>query len=236
MYSELTKHLDQYVRKQLEHYKIHSDVQPSRVRPVITLSREFGCEGLPVAGKLAERLKSLDDSEWLIYNRKIISEITDTDEFDQELMQAMSEHQRSQVSQFIEHLLAHKPNNYNLYKQMARSVKALSSKGHCIIVGAAGAILNREQENALHIRLKANEEFRIERISRLLSLDRRKTIDFIEENEESRQRMIKNFTGKNVEDSAHYDLIIDNSRFNANQIVEFIVKGLQFRIPEWQTQ
>ncbi len=233
MYSKLTLNLDQFIKYQLEQYR-QVPVKKKEIRPVITISREFGCEGFPVAKLLAEKLKSESKLEWLIYNRELVDRFSDTTEFDNELMESLSKQQRSQVDQFVDHILAHKPNNYALYKKMARSVKALSERGYCIIVGSGGAILTADLPNCIHIRLKAPYSFRIQRISRELQVSENEARKIIENNDQSRVEMIRNFTKHEVEDSKFYDLIIDNERFNSHQITEHIILALNQCVPGWQ--
>lgn len=235
MYSKLTLNLDQFIRHQLEQFTA-LPLRKKKVHPVITISREFGCEGFPVAKILSERLKKEGELDWLIYNRELVDYVSDSKEFENELMDSLNEQQRSQVDQFADHLLAHKPNNYALYKQLARSVKALSERGHCIIVGSGGAILTAELKNCIHIRLKASMDFRMDRISRELSVSRNEAKKIIEENDRSRIDMIRNFTKQDVENPRFYDLIIDNERFNSEQIADHIVLALNQRIPNWHNK
>ena len=233
MYLQLTRNIDQFIRHQLDQYTFIPREKQKKVRPVITISREFGCEGFPVAKLLSEHLKNKDGNEWLIYNRKLIDEVTEVEEFDKELLESLSEQQRSQVDQYVDHVLAHKPSNYSLYKEMATSIKALAEQGNCIIVGSGAAILTSDHSHALHIRLKASLNFRVERIKHALSLSREEALKVTQEKDDSRYEMVQTFTQQNVNDPGFYDIIIDNERFSAEQIVDLIETALQHRIPDW---
>ena len=233
MYSKLTRNLDQFIRFQLEQYTTQP-LQKKKVHPVITISREFGCEGFPVAKMLAEKLKSEDGMDWLVYNRELVKKFTNIDGFDEEMMSLLNEQQRSQVDEYVDHLLAHKPSNYSLYQKLARSVRALSERGHCIIIGSGGAILTADIPNSLNIRLKAKLPFRINRISNELSISKDEAKVLIDENDESRSNLIKKFTRQDVNNPRFYDLIIDNEKFSAEQITEIILLALNQRIPGWR--
>lgn len=234
--SQLTRNMDQFIRHQVDQYFTKTLRQKKQTKPIITISREFGCEGLIVASKLAEELKKLDSNDWLIYNRKLIEKVTEKEEFEKDLMESLDEQQRNQVEQFADHLLAHKPGNYSLYQKMAQSVKALSNQGHCIIVGSGGAILTEGLPHSLHIRLKANPEFRINRISSLLSVSGEEAKQIIEKSADSRFQLIYNFTRKNVDNPKYYDLIIDNARFSSDQIVGLIIHALNDLVPDWKNE
>ncbi len=231
--TRLTPKIDQSIRHQAKQYFASTIKKGKRVKPVITLSREFGCEALPTARKLSELLKKHDGVDWIIYNRKLIAELTENEDFDKELIASLNEQQRSQVEVFVDKLLAHKPDNYTLYKQMAQNVNALARKGNCIIVGSGGAILNQNIHDCLHIRLKADLKFRIKRISKTLSISENEAEELIEENERARQQMIKSFTKKDIRDQKYYDLIIDNQTFNSDHASELIVEALKRLVPNW---
>lgn len=231
--TRLTPKIDQSIRHQAKQYFASTIKKSKKVRPVITISREFGCEALPVARKLSELLKEHDGVDWIIYNRKLFKEVSDNEDFDKELMAALSEHQRSQVEVFADQLLAHKPDNYTLFKQMAQNVNALSKKGNCIIVGSGGAILNQNLKDCLHVRLKADFKFRVKRVSQALSISENEAKKLIEENEQARLQMTKNFTKKDIRDQKYYDVIFDNQSFNSNQIAEMIVAALKQLVPKW---
>ena len=51
-------------------------LQKSQIGKVITLSREFGCEGYPLANALKDRLEGLTNRKWTIYTEEAIEKNT----------------------------------------------------------------------------------------------------------------------------------------------------------------
>ena len=56
--------LEEYNRRQ--HQNAISKTQKKKPRPIITLSREFGCEGYAVAEKLCELVSHKTGEKWIL--------------------------------------------------------------------------------------------------------------------------------------------------------------------------
>lgn len=225
MYSNLLQKIDRDIAAQLRSLGVGERKREKYQFPCITISREFGCEGIPVARLLHEKL-STEEYPWVILYRQLITDIIKNEDVKKDLIDAINTEWRGMIHQYIEHVLAHKPTDVEIYKQMAETVRILGARGRSIIIGTGAAILTSDMKHTLHIRLQANMEFKINNVSNLLNISKAEAKKHIEAKDLKREEFIYSFTRKDVRDPHHYHLVIDNSKFNAEQIVELTYRSL----------
>ncbi len=196
--------------------------------PCITVSREFGCEGTPLAYQLVRKL-STEEYPWVLFHKELVTEIPEQEKVQRDLIESLTEENRGQLHQYIEHILARKPTNVELYKKITETLRILGERGRSVILGSGAAIINADIPNTLCVRLQAPIEFRIERISRLLEISTSEARDKVRTYDSKREEFVYEFTHKDVNDPKHYHLIFDNSRFDAGQISELIYQALVLR-------
>ena len=228
MYTNLLQKIDRDIAAQLKALGI-GEKRPEKPRyPSITISREFGCEGITVSRLLAEKL-SRPGIPWILFHRQQIIDITRQKELQEELLDSVHTSDRGMIHQYIDHLLAHKPSDVEIYREMAQTLRILAMQGRTILLGSGAALFTADFNHMLHVRLRASLEFKIDHVSRLLNISPAEAKKEIREKETSRETFIFNFTRKDVSDPAHYDLVIDNERFSADSIVELIHHALVLR-------
>ncbi len=201
--------------------------------PCITISREFGCEGTPLARKLVQKL-STEEYPWVLFHKELITEMSEQEDIQRDLVESLSEENRGQLHQYIEHLLAHKPSNVELFKKIAETLRILGERGRSVILGSGAAIINAGLPNILCVRLQAPMDFRVERIVKLLDIPPSEARDKVRAYDSRREEFVYEFTRKDVSSPHHYHLVIDNSKFDAGQITELIYHALVLRkmLPE----
>jgi cytidylate kinase len=196
--------------------------------PCISISREFGCEGTPLAHQLVRKL-STEEYPWVLFHKELITEMSEQEQLQRDLVESLTEENRGQLHQYIEHILAHKPTNVELYKKIAETLRILGERGRSVILGSGAAIINADLPKMMCIRLQAPLEFRVERITRLLGVSASEAREKIRTYDSKRQEFVYEFTRKDVSDPHHYHLIFDNSKFDAGQITELIYHALVLR-------
>ncbi len=233
MYTNLLQKIDRDIAAQLKTLGV-GEKRPEKYQfPCITISREFGCEAIVVSKLLSEKLSS-EEYPWVIFHRQLLFDILDQEGIKKDLEAAINSRFRGMIHQYIEQLLTHKPTDVEVYKKMAETIRILCARGRSIIIGSGAAILTSDMQNTLHVRLQADMEFKIGHVSNHLKISRKEARKHIEEQDQQREQFIYNFTHKDVHDPHHYHLVIDNSKFNAEQIVELIYRSLVLRklLPE----
>lgn len=134
----ITGKMDAVFAHQLEQMEKELKEMRRRNLPSITISREFGCEGYPLAKLLKERLVDIENP-WTVFGRDAIKELATDPNMAQSLWETIPDETRSLFTQYIDASLANKPTDLMIFKRMLKSVKILTTKGHAIIVGAGSS-------------------------------------------------------------------------------------------------
>jgi len=208
-----------------KHHKVHTEAK----YPSITISREFGCEGYPLAHKLAELLTK-HGVEWNIFNRDVFEQISDSAELTEKLLEEIKAERRNQLQQYLDQMFAHTPTELVRYKKLAQNIRAVTTKGHAIVVGAGGAIIGQDDKYQFHVRLIASMEFKASRLRPLVpDLSTMELIETIDHTNNKRVEFIREFTARDIREEKYYDIVINNDRFSVDEMAELIIAGMKIR-------
>ncbi|MFU8860174.1 MAG: AAA family ATPase [Cyclonatronaceae bacterium] len=199
-----------------------------KVKPCITISREFGCQGFPLANAISGRL-SKGRTEWTVFSSDMLKEISDRDEYNRELIESVNEIYRSQLQQDLDAIISKKPSDYSRFKRIAQNLQIIGSRGNTVIVGSGGAIVAQNHENFFHVRITASLQFRIERVSELFDISNVEAASLVEERNLKRRDFIYRFTNKDIADPSFYHLILRNDYFNVDEMADVVIHALKVR-------
>ncbi len=228
MNSILTPKIDQSIAFQVNEITrgIKKKSTDTKSRPTITISREFGCEGIPVAKALVKKLSGEHD-KWRLFNRDLINEISNEDDLSDELLKAVTEERRSQITQDLEAMLRVRPSDYQVYKRLGQNVKLIGESGNAVIVGSGGSVLAEKEPGFFHVRLTGSFDFRAKRISDATGITMEEARKTVQSRNTARQEFIQEFSRKSIDDPSLYHMILRNDIFDADQIADLIIAGLK---------
>ncbi len=213
-----------YLNKRMSEPETDKKNKNSIAGPVITISREVGCNGVKLANQIIERLNSKNpDTHWKVISKEVFHQSA------KELKMHPDEvrktlHQTERFT-FDDILKAFGDKNYKtditIRKTMKRVILQIANDGFCIIVGRAGHIIAEGLKNSLHIRLIAPMEYRINTIIQNKSFNREESIGFIERVEKKRTQFRKSIL---KDDPSHemFDITINRAAFSDEEIIELI--------------
>ncbi len=222
-----------YLNKRLEEENSQNAGNTGTAGPVITISREVGCNGLKLARLIAERLNQKRMmSEWKVLSKEIFYESAKELDVDPEkVRQTLKKTDRYTFDQILK---AFNDKRFKSEKKIINTVREVvrsaAIDGFKIIVGRAGHIISEDIENALHIRLIAPLDYRINTIVHNNKLTKSEAIEFIKKVEKERIAFRKSITGEEHYEEL-FDLTINRASFSddvAVDMVEYIIekKGL----------
>jgi len=192
--------------------------------PVITISREVGCNGVKLARLLANRLNTHHlASEWRVLSKEVFSE--SARELDMDAERVRKTFKQADKYTFDEILKAFNDKNYKSDRKIAKTVSdvihSFAIDGFCIIVGRASHIIAKDIKNALHIRLVAPSDYRIKNIMKNKNLKKEEAIEFIHHVEKERNAFrVAVCKDKSFEEL--FDITINRAIFNDEEIVDII--------------
>lgn len=192
--------------------------------PVITISREVGCNGVDTARKVAERLNRRHlRQEWKVLSKEIFYE--SAKELDMEPEKVISVFKYPGGSSMKDILNAFGTKKFKSEKKVIKTVNevihSFAEEGFCIIVGRAGHIIARDIKNSLHIKSVAPFDYRINSVMNKKQSNREEAVEFIDKVEKERKLFRKAISKEASEDDI-FDLYINVSVFNTEQVLDLI--------------
>lgn len=221
-------HIDSTLRFQATQYV--RTVRTTRVEsgPIITISREFGCEGYALASELTRRLSSVSQP-WMVYSRDMHDAQSPDKDPVHELADVLDASGRDAITEMFDKFMADKPTDMERYTSLVNNIRALTRHGHAVILGGGGAILIKGHPRAFHVRIQASDEFRVNRIASVTGLSHDEAIAQVAEYESKRVAFIQKFTRHNITDSHLYDLILNNGTMSVSQMSDLILLAMNQR-------
>ncbi len=229
--------IDQNIEEQLTEWQDYvSAERKKRIFPCITISREFGCEALPLAEALRKRLNFYKGKQekWIILDKRLLEKIADRAGIGSaELDHVGNTHFifQTMISIFKD---SYNLDQFDAFQYIRKAVLYFARTGNSIIVGRGGASLTQDLIHCVNIRLVASMDFRIARVMRDHNIDESEAKKFVEKEQKLRDDFVRRFTDtKSLSDPHLYHLIINNEQHSPEKMAEFIESYL--RINQFRT-
>jgi cytidylate kinase len=213
----------EYLNNRLGSPRVYSDgkVIPG---PLITISREVGCNGVKLANKIASSLnKRHYGPDWKVLSKEIFYESARELNMDPDQVKRYFKYFDSYTFYDILNAFGTKKfkSERKIIKTVNEVIRSFAEEGFCIIVGRAAHIIAHDIKNSLHLRLVAPLEYRIKTIMSNNHLNREEAIDFMKMVEKERKAFRKAISKEVVEDD-FFDLCINRAAFQDKEAIELI--------------
>lgn len=189
---------------------------------VVTITREFGSLGRPIARRLAELL-SVE-----YYDRDIVEEAAK--KMDMPVSVISKEEEKS--SSFFEMLFplgnGDPDRQQKIFKTQETIITSLAYRESCVIVGRCADYVLENEPNALHVYIYAPYEDRLKNCIGPLGMKEAEAKKMIAEVDKARRSYHKRFAKYEPDDPAHKHIIINSSKFGVEgtaQILASIVRN-----------
>jgi cytidylate kinase len=202
--------------------------------PFVALSREFGCEALPLAQRLTEILneRCRPSIPWVAYDRQLLDKVADELHMRRDILDSLDGKRRDEMSELFDTIINRKVADTVVVRKLAEVIRSLAIHGHAILVGRGSSLVTQDLRNGLHVRLVAPRAWRVSKIAADRGIPFKDAEKIVDEGEQQRHHYIATFFVLDPQNSSHHDLIIDNSRFNLAQIAEIVFAALGARFGE----
>ena len=197
------KRLFELINKNLEStFLRHSGQHKDTNLPIITISRERGSGGRPIAYLLAKKL----GNPWQVFHKDIVEEIAHETSLDPELVKQIDESKTSIVKEILDSLFGKKMLTMNsYYKHLLHILATIGSRGHAIIVGRGANFLF---PNALKVRIVSSIENRIQSMMKYEHISAKESKKQVEESDRERNEFTQALFQHDQRKAHHYDVVI----------------------------
>ncbi|MFN8241013.1 MAG: cytidylate kinase-like family protein [Bacteroidales bacterium] len=206
---------------------------PEEDGPVITISRQTGCDARQVAAQVVDILNHrYGMNKWKWIDKDIIYRIAD--ELNTDPHRVENFYQGIELSDLSEMIMAFSGNfvsDLRVKKAIRDVVLTVCKEGHVVMVGRGGVSIAREITDALHVRLVAPFYWRVENVMRKKIMDVETAEEYVIETDEKRFNLISTFLDKKPLSLDYlFDATMNRSTFTIDEIAGFITDMYEKKI------
>jgi cytidylate kinase len=191
---------------------------------LITLSASYGTGG----GRIGPDLASLLDVPFL--DRAIPTAVADHLPVSPDEVLAHDESPGGLLAR-IRSSLALSPEHDEDYFRLEteRVLREQAATGNAVVLGRAAAVVLRDDQRALHVRLDGPVDARIAQAMRLEHIDLAEAERRLKQNDKAREGYVRHFYGVNAREARLYHLVIDSTALPPDVCVELIAVAARAR-------
>ena len=196
--------------------------------PYITISRQWGCDGIELGQMLVSKLNQRDkEQRWKLYQKELLRQLAEDTGLAEEILEKERKSKPSLLKDFLRGLRKNSiPDGYEVRNKITMMVRTIAFEGHAVIVGQGGTAATGDLANGLSIRVEAPKDWRIARICRRESIEKSAAISKIEEIEKERKLLRTIYEQQNPREPA-FNLMFDNAMFNNDQISDLVIIAME---------
>ncbi len=196
---------------------------PRKLGPFITISRQLGSGGAEVANRVGERLG------FKVLDRELVEQLAEQLEVSPQMLQLMDETRsnwfRDAILSLVEPRLVEQPSYVGM---LGKTMLLASYDGNVVFVGRGSNFL-LPPVGGLRVLVVAPRADRMQRVRKREGLDLRGAERRLAELDHGRTDFIRRNFHADVNDPAHYDLVVDTSAFGIEGAVELIARALELK-------
>lgn len=198
----------------------------SHSKYVITITRQFGSMGRPIAKKMAEKL----GIEY--YDRDIVDQAAQKLNLPVSVIHEEEETAKKIITNPFSRMMYPLGRGTNdtqdrIFEAQQNIIKFLAEKETCIIVGRCSDFTLSDMENSMHIYIYAPYEVRVQHCVDDLHMDINEARRMIVAVDEARDSYHMNFAGYLPDDKYHKDILIDSSFMGVEGTADYLVDAVK---------
>lgn len=191
------------------------------VFPTITISREYGCEGFPIAAKLAQKLNEITNVEWTVFDRNLLEDITNDKDLPKEIYQNVGMFPNTDTDRNTG--IWEKSKHVEAFKDIERAIETIGKRGLAIIVGRGSSVILQHLPHCYHFRLYAASNFRVKTFAERYNKEIREARNFVKSEQDKRAEFINEYLKKDVTEQNHFHACFNNEKLSVDTIAVSII-------------
>lgn len=211
--------LEEYNRTQKQKALLHH--KKPKPRPCVTISRQFGCLGYPVAERVCELLSQKSGEPWLLIDRAVLDEVAKRHNISKDILECLGEKNR-----LLDDLLAtfspRWTHSQDCFRLLCKHVVSLAEQGNVVIMELGGAIITRHFEHSKHFRIYGSMNFKVRAIAQRLQIEHEAAEKLVSKQQKQRDTFIRDFLDQDDHDPELYELLFNNDRNSVGKIATTI--------------
>ena len=195
-------------------------------KPIITISREYGCPGNRIAQMLSDTLTAKNElngghDRWKWLSKEIIDESAHKLKMTPSLVNELSQKKERGFFDNIALFFSDEyyPTDGKVQNTIAGFITKAAEEGNVVLLGRASEIITQKFTNAIHIKLYAPSDWRTEIVSIEENVSIGTARKICSENDQQRETFRKYFRG-DKEPMSFYDISFNCKNLTDEEIIE----------------
>jgi hypothetical protein len=206
------EHCPSFISSQVQFVEGLESPAQKNVRRTVTISRQAGCGALVVAEKLAHYLQGHSAGNacpWVVFDRNLMDKVLEDHNLPACLAKFLPEDRISELEDLMADVFGVHPPATTVLQQTAETLLKLAEAGNVVLIGRGANIVTARLPHALHVRLVAPLDARVEHAHEAYNMAKTEAHRFCLREDRARQRYLKKYFGANIEDPLLYHMIIN---------------------------
>lgn len=193
----------------------HPHQAPSR--PSVTISRQYGCEGYPLAQRLKVLLEEASGQPWNLFDKALMDKVASDEKLSRQLLNHLGDESHAQdvLKTHFGHLT-----HEDAYAKVVKHLVQIATAGGAILVGRGGAVACQDLKNCFHFRLVGSLGFRAAAIARRLEQPLAEAEKQVRTQSKLREKFISECLHADITSSRWYDAVFNNERQSVETIAQ----------------
>lgn len=197
-------------------------------KPFITIAREPGSGGVPIANAVAQKLG------FLCVDEQLIDEVASSTKLRKELIKAVDEKSRTHVEDIVQSLLnSDYVDDVKYITELSKVILTYALQGKVVIVGR-GANFLTPIGKGLHVNITAPYDLRVKRAMDYEGFSKKKAEEVIAKVEKERKEFVKQYFRKDPSKINSYDITLNTSWFTVEQARDLIIDAFRHKFPSYR--
>ena len=199
--------------------------QSLSLHPFITVARDPGSGGRPIAERVAKKLN------FDFYDDALIEAIAKSSRKRTKIIKQVDEKTRSTIDDVIHNLFNPEYISDTTYiNHLTKVVLALAHKGKAVLVGRGSNFIAPYTEG-LNVLVTAPKQVRIERAVKYEKISKKVAKRRVEKISEQRKQFVSQYFSKDYTNPKYYDLIINTEYFDIDGASDLIISAFRKKFP-----
>lgn len=196
--------------------------------PSITIARDPGSGGRPIAVEVANRLGMK------FYDEALIDKISKSTKMRREVIRRVDERTRGVIDDMVHSLLnPDYVSDVTYLQHLIQCTLAIGHEGNSVILGrGSNFILSRQ--SSLDVLITAPYKTRVERAIQYEGISHDEARERIGKITDERKRFVSDYFGKDYTNSNYYDLVINTEHFSIESASKVITYAFRKKFPTWK--
>jgi cytidylate kinase len=215
--------VERFLEVQVQEWNRLGEKQKGNRRgPVITISREPGCDGDSIVKILAKKF------DLVLYDWKIVEEIAKDSHVSEQAVATLDENIAFELADWLAGFGSGPSFSTNQYMQSLRKVLfTVATHGSAIIIGRGANFLLLPEKRSIGLRLIAPLSARVKTVMTEFGLSEESALKQVNQTDSEQRQWVKKHTGADINDPGFYHLIINTALVSPETIVQVVKEILR---------